>query len=289
MFEKNIFYKRSELHDAYGGNRQRGISNCPKFNLILIFTNPYKGQDVYIDEWKGEYFHYSGEGRVGDMTFTRGNFSIYFQPKSGKEIHLFEAGSRTKSSGLWKYIDQLRLVDIKYYRNLDDNYVERQAFQFVLLSVTNEEENHPDDNQTSGKRYDYNKPNTTERQGLVTSRVGQGYYRKEILKRWGNQCAVTGLSLTKVLIASHILSWKESNDNERLDVGNGILLSPNLDALFDKHLISFENNGEMIISNKLSDEQINTLGINGLSLRNVYDDMIKYLEQHRNVFYEQQS
>ena len=136
---------------------------------------------------------------------------------------------------------------------------------------------------------DFNKPNTTERQGLVTSRVGQGYYRQEILKRWENQCAVSGLSITKVLIASHILPWKESNDSDRLDVGNGILLSPNLDALFDKHLISFENNGEMIISNKLSDEQINILGINGLSLRNIYDDMFIYLEQHSNVFYEKQS
>ena len=286
MFEKNKLYKRSELHDDYGGNRQRGISNCPKFDLILIFTNPFKDQDIYIDEWKGEYFHYSGEGRSGDMTFTGGNFSISCQPKSGKQIHLFE---KTKTSGYWKYIDQLRLVDIENYRNLGDNGVERQAFQFVLLSVTNEEENYPDDNQTSGKRYDFNKPNTTERQGLVTSRVGQGYYRQEILKRWENQCAVSGLSITKVLIASHILPWKESNDNERLDVGNGILLSPNLDALFDKHLISFENNGEMIISNKLSDEQINILGINSLSLRNIYDDMFIYLEQHRNVFYEKQS
>jgi hypothetical protein len=44
----------------------------------------------------------------------------------------------------------------------------------------------------------------------------------------------------------------------------------------------------MIISNKLRDEQINILGINGLSLRNIYDDMFIYLEQHRNVFYEQQ-
>jgi 5-methylcytosine-specific restriction enzyme A len=73
MFEKNKLYKGSELHDAYGGNRQKGISNCAKFNLILIFTNPYKEQDVYIDEWKGKYFHYSGEGRSGDMTFTGGN------------------------------------------------------------------------------------------------------------------------------------------------------------------------------------------------------------------------
>jgi hypothetical protein len=88
-----------------------------------------------------------------------------------------------------------------------------------------------------------NQPNETERKGLVTSRVGQGAYRKRIIHRWEYKCAVTEFNKLEVLIASHIVPWSESNDNERLDADNGLLLSPTYDALFDRHLISFENDG----------------------------------------------
>ena len=53
------------------------------------------------------------------------------------------------------------------------------------------------------------------------------------------------------MIASHIVPWKDSSDQERRDVNNGILLSPTYDALFDKHLISFDDTGSIIISSKI--------------------------------------
>jgi hypothetical protein len=288
-FEKDKFYKRSELHDVYGGNRQRGISNCAENNLLFIFTNPLKSEDVYVDKWEGDSFYYSGEGRVGDMTFTGGNLSIKNHEANGKEIHLFEADKNTKNRGYWRYVDQVRLVDVNYYRNRDDNGNEREAFQFILVSASSEANGRSFGDISSDETNDLSKPNKTEREGLVISRVGQGYYRNQILSRWGNECAVTGLSITTVLIASHIHPWKDATDEERLDVGNGILLSPNLDALFDKHLISFEDNGNILISKLLNDSQRDVLGLDGLSLRKVYDDMIKYLAQHRKVFYEKQS
>ena len=288
-FEKDKLYKRSELHDVYGGNRQRGISNCADNNLLFIFTNPYKDEDVYVDKWEGDSFYYSGEGRVGDMAFTGGNLSIKNHEANGKQIHLFKAGQKNKNSGYWKYVDQLRLVDLNYYRNLDDKGDERQAFQFILVSTSSEAKGSNIDDLSSDDTSEPSKPNITERQGLVTSRVGQGYYRGQILTRWEKKCAITGLSITTVLIASHIHPWKDATDEERLDVGNGILLSPNLDALFDKHLISFEDNGKILISKLLSENQKDVLGLDGLSLRIIYEDMIKYLTKHRKVFYEKQS
>jgi hypothetical protein len=72
----------------------------------------------------------------------------------------------------------------------------------------------------------YSPPNETERKGIVTSRVGQGYYRQQIIEKWNGQCAVTGSNLLTTLIASHIVRWSECDDTERLDVENGILLSP---------------------------------------------------------------
>ena len=68
-------------------------------------------------------------------------------------------------------------------------------------------------------------------------------------------------SSVRFRISSHIKSWKESDNLERLDVENGILLSPNVDSLFDKHLISFSDEGQMLISNKISEDVLNQLGI----------------------------
>lgn len=124
-------------------------------------------------------------------------------------------------------------------------------------------------------------PNVTERSGLVTSRVGQGYYRQQIIEKWEGKCPVTQSELLKVLISSHIVPWSECNDKERLDVENGILLSPNVDSLFDKHLISFSDNGQMIVSDKLSTEELKRLGIPmGVTIK-VTEGMKKYLKRHR--------
>jgi hypothetical protein len=130
------------------------------------------------------------------------------------------------------------------------------------------------------------KPNYTERRGLVTSRVGQGYYRQEILKKWSNVCAITGCDIASILISSHIKRWSESTDEERLDPNNGVLLSPNVDALFDAYLISFTNEGELLVSKQLSGAQVSQLGIAHGSKLRVNREMTVYLEYHRSRFIE---
>lgn len=130
----------------------------------------------------------------------------------------------------------------------------------------------------------YRKPNETERKGLVTSRVGQGYYRQKIIERWEGKCPVSGMSIIPILIASHIVPWSQSNDEEKLDVNNGILLSPNVDALFDKCLISFKNDGSILISGKISIEDRVALGLNDTIEIPVSERMKPYLERHRKKF-----
>lgn len=127
-------------------------------------------------------------------------------------------------------------------------------------------------------------PNSTERKGLVTSRVGQGAYRKSIMHRWAYQCAASGFSDTRVLIASHILPWKKSTDEQRLDVDNGILSSPDYDALFDKHLISFESSGKIILAADLSLDSLKSIGITGKEkIRNLTAGNKGYLDYHNNM------
>ena len=111
-----------------------------------------------------------------------------------------------------------------------------------------------------------------------------------MLDRWENKCAVTSCKIKNILIASHIVPWRKSNDVERLDIGNGILLSPNLDALFDRHLISFDDEGNILISKTLSEDELTNLGIsNNLKLHTVYPDMFDYLSRHREEFNEKET
>jgi len=126
------------------------------------------------------------------------------------------------------------------------------------------------------------KPNETDKYRFVNTRLGQDWYRSKLLEIWENKCAVTGFSNPKILIASHIKPWSECTKDEKLDEGNGILLSPNLDALFDKHLISFNDDGSIIFSNIVSMDEYNKLGINDkMSLRKIPAKTLEYLKEHR--------
>ncbi|WP_312511511.1 HNH endonuclease signature motif containing protein [Massilia sp.] len=82
----------------------------------------------------------------------------------------------------------------------------------------------------------------TERPTQILARVGQGKFRAGVTHAWknGEACAVTGIAVPELLIASHIRAWKDSDDNQRLDPANGLLLAAHVDKLFDRHLLSFE-------------------------------------------------
>lgn len=123
----------------------------------------------------------------------------------------------------------------------------------------------------------------TEVERIVRQRVGQDTYRKAMLEYWGGACAVTGVAMPEVLRASHALPWAEcESDSQRLDVFNGFLLTANLDALFDRFLISFDSNGIVLIAEDISENDREYLGLHSnLSLRWVADQHEPYLAQHR--------
>ena len=154
-----------------------------------------------------------------------------------------------------KYEGEIEFFDYDLFETPDRTGIDRLGIRFFFKRKGAYLGVEPKDLEVAMESEDKYKniilPNVTERSGLITSRVGQGAYRKSILHRWKYKCAVTGFGNTKILIASHILPWKDARDEQRLDVDNGILLSPAYDALFDKNLISFENNGKIILSNSI--------------------------------------
>ena len=94
--------------------------------------------------------------------------------------------------------------------------------------------------------------------------------------------------MTDVLIASHIKPWRKSTNKERLDRYNGLLLLPNYDKLFDKGLIYFEDNGKIIISPLIKEEEYKVLGISpNDELFKVYPKNKPYLEEHRRIIFHQ--
>lgn len=127
----------------------------------------------------------------------------------------------------------------------------------------------------------------TEVERIVRQRVGQNKYREAMLDYWGGACAVTGVAISQVLRASHAKPWAEcTTDSERLDVFNGFLLCANLDALFDRFLISFDEHGLLIISSQLAGvEDLQRLGITPeMRLRWVTPQHQFYLVHHRLQF-----
>lgn len=90
-----------------------------------------------------------------------------------------------------------------------------------------------------------------ERKGIKNKRDGQIKYRQDLFSLFGH-CPFSKIDDAKLLIASHIKPWAVSNSAEKTDCNNGLMLSPLYDKLFDRGLISFENNGQLKISNWLS-------------------------------------
>ena len=122
----------------------------------------------------------------------------------------------------------------------------------------------------------------TSKKALVNARLGQGWFRESVLRRWGGCCAVTSSSTDKAIRASHIKPWKNCTNKERLDPENGLPLIASLDALFDRGLISFEPSGRMIVSSLLNAAERKIFGIEKASLRKPpTTKMAAYLAHHR--------
>lgn len=116
---------------------------------------------------------------------------------------------------------------------------------------------------------------------LANARVGQGSYRQKMLEVWGRRCAMTGCPVEAVLIASHARPWSLCETAKQcLDEYNGLLLSANLDRLFDQGLIAFADDGAVITRREAAiDALVPTERLRFVDPRHVH-----YLAWHRNHF-----
>jgi len=124
----------------------------------------------------------------------------------------------------------------------------------------------------------------TERASLIIARRGQGLFKERVM-RIERFCRVTKVDNLVHLRASHCKPWRDSNNQERLDGENGLLLTPSIDHLFDRGFISFEDNGRLIISPVAHTDSLRRMGIETEQSVNVgtfSEGQRTFLDYHRN-------
>lgn len=226
---------------------------------IILFVTWIKQKSLaqYKDYISGEFLFWEGETRHGnDQRIINAN-------GSGEAIHLF---FREIHHSPFEYKGQVELVGHEQLVNKPSKFVFRlfhdQGAEDDLATHQAELIVLPE----------------TERESVIKARIGQGIFRRQLLEMWIG-CAVTGVQLPEVLRASHIKPWRDSTNAERTNRYNGLLLLPQYDHLFDKKLISFEDDGRILKSPVLDRIPLNRLGINESDrLRTLSMDHLPFLQ-----------
>lgn len=126
----------------------------------------------------------------------------------------------------------------------------------------------------------------TEKEQIIKARLGQGKFRQDLLEE-SCECVITRVNDERILVASHIKPWSVSTNEERLSHYNGLIFTPTYDKLFDQGFISFDENGQVLISPYISPLNIKKLNLSSNKTFEI-PSMTKrktFLEYHReNIF-----
>lgn len=266
-------YERPFLAKLWGYQSFHAISKgviTPSGTKYIIFFVTKEKQETltqyndYIDGnmlfWEGEEKH-SSDRRVIEAN------------TNGDEIHLFY---RDVHHTAFVYFGKINLTDYQLRENAPSEFVFRINALSAEIDAFKEVREHAAEYKTLA---------VTEQEQIVVSRLGQGNFRRNVIRLWGS-CSVTGLQNVSLLRASHIKPWKDSNNDERLTPYNGLLLIPDYDFLFDRGYISFKDDGNVLVSEKLSPFARKVFDVkDNMQLRRVFTDSKKYLEFHREVVF----
>lgn len=248
----------------------KGVVTPANTKYIVLFVTKEKQSvfpqyndyiDVNLLFWEGEEKH-SSDQRI-------------IQAKGeNEEIHLFY---RDIHHTPFIYFGKVTLTDFLLRENTPSEFIFRIEKLSSEIDIFKEVREHTAEYETLDK---------TEREQIVASRLGQGKFRKNVIRLWGS-CSITGLQNISLLRASHIKPWKDSNNQERLNPFNGLLLIPNFDFSFDSGYITFQNNGDIIVSQRLSLSARKVLDVKeNVRLRRVFPENKEYLEFHRNEVFK---
>lgn len=205
-------------------------------------------------------------------------FNLYLKIEFGKTharnpeiIKLANLISRTPASivmrlGNFASIDpfhQLRgVVGLKNGMNQvqpiwDEFFNNQEELIFLSEQILAEKENSTIENKYQDILFDLKdlKGETIIRE--VKTRVNQSVFRQMVLANYTSKCAITGIDIPELLLASHIIPWSK-NEEHRLNPENGICLSALYDKAFDKGIIGIDKNHTVILSSSLKKKKDTT-------------------------------
>lgn len=179
----------------------------------------------------------------------------------------------------------LSYITIKKYINIKDEFDTKYFFSLHFHTSKNKQLEQSQEIVTSLIVNDLS-IDSTEKTSLIKARKGQGKFRSNVLNIMP-RCPFTNISNQTLLRASHIIPWHKCQTNQdRLDGYNGLALSPTYDVLFDQGLISFENDGKLLISPQLDSISIISLNLdinkqyNIQNYNGLRDVFLNYHRQH---------
>src|SRR5438874_1796610 len=134
VFVPGQMYRRRELHEKFGGQRQGGISTPAKAPFIFLITGESGKQHGYSDEWTNNgTFLYTGEGQHGDMKFVGGNRAIRDHRQKGKALQVFEQDKKDKR--FLRYLGEMEYAQHTNREAPDTDGKQRKAIVFHLRPV----------------------------------------------------------------------------------------------------------------------------------------------------------
>ena len=214
------------------------------------------------------------------------------EKEAGKKINIkdkkfvVQVGKKAQEAGKVHQPDIDRKINFIVSVQGKENFerVEKQIYRLAKSPDANR--SFKEEIEWSEKFYKDNEKSLSvyERLAIIKVRIGQGGFRKKLHVEWGG-CSVTEYPQIEMLIASHIKPWKDANDREKLDINNGLLLTANLDKVFDRGFITFADDGRIRISEDLDNPE--TLGINpDMELsKKPNENNKKYLKYHREKIF----
>lgn len=262
---------------------------------------------AYMDSIKTEYFtpsqDYRGKDEMRSLWFERME-KINALPSGIVEFTVKEqsqiAGSRgyvNSSDKIYRLIREISLPLVTYISAMKLAYNGLPMFYLKLFTDFEEIEKRRayienygsasqqiDENLVGVAREEFVKKKPVIKYG----REGQEEYRRKLLEECPF-CPITMINEESLLIASHIKPWAVSDLKERTDPNNGFILSPLYDKLFDRGYITFSDDKRVSISNWLSRQVKERIGIKEkqyFQFLPMNDERVRYLEYHRTSVYK---
>lgn len=179
----------------------------------------------------------------------------------------------------WYYCNDMYIYNFAHFMKKKGYAIEDIMFDYLYWSFGDPRE---------AGNYFYDRFESKEQKYYISEmkqRKFQGDFRKKLLNKY-KVCQICGLENEDMLVASHIKSYSECNSFECADINNGFLLCKTHDGWFDNELITFEDNGNILISKKISSQDRILGNINEDIKISLEQENLKYLKHHRKKFFK---